>query len=69
MAPMEVWAHPDDHQSIRKYAATLAKSRDQAANAAHNLPPRANAGEDRDGMPGGQVDADVSRDGRPSYLT
>jgi hypothetical protein len=33
MTPMEVWAHPDDHQTIREYAAMLAKARDQAANA------------------------------------
>lgn len=32
MTPMEVWAHPDDHQAIRDYAATLAKARDLAAN-------------------------------------
>ncbi len=32
LTPMEVWAHPDDHQAIREYAATLAKARDQAAN-------------------------------------
>lgn len=31
--PMEVWAHPDDHQAIRDEAARLAKARDQAANA------------------------------------
>ena len=36
MTPMEVWAHPDDHQAIREYAATLAKTRDQAANALGN---------------------------------
>ncbi len=30
--PMEVWAHPDDHQAIRDEAARLAKARDQAAN-------------------------------------
>lgn len=32
--PMEVWAHPDDHQAIRDEAARLAKARDAAANAA-----------------------------------
>lgn len=31
--PMEVWAHPDDHQAIRDEAARLAKARDAAANA------------------------------------
>ncbi len=33
MSPMEVWAHPDDHQAIRDEAARLAKAREQAANA------------------------------------
>lgn len=33
MTPMEVWAHPDDHQAIRDEAARLAKARDEAANA------------------------------------
>jgi hypothetical protein len=33
-----------------------------AANASHNLPPRADASEARGGMPGGQVDADVGHD-------
>jgi len=32
MTPMEVWAHPDDHQAIRDEAARLAKGRDAAAN-------------------------------------
>lgn len=32
MTPMEVWAHPDDHQAIRDEAARLAKARDEAAN-------------------------------------
>lgn len=36
MTPMEVWAHPDDHQAIRDEAARLAKARDAAAN--DNLP-------------------------------
>jgi len=31
MTPMEVWAHPDDHQAIRDEAARLAKARDVAA--------------------------------------
>ena len=33
MTPMEVWAHPDDHQAIRDEVARLAKARDKAANA------------------------------------
>lgn len=33
MTPMEVWAHPDDHQAIRDEAARLTKARDAAANA------------------------------------
>ena len=32
MTPMEVWAHPDDHQAIRDEVARLAKARDKAAN-------------------------------------
>lgn len=32
MTPMEVWAHPDDHQAIKDEAAQLAKARDAAAN-------------------------------------
>lgn len=32
LKPMDIWAHPDDHQAIRDYAATLAKARDLAAN-------------------------------------
>ena len=32
MTPMEVWAHPDDHQAIRELVARLAKARDEAAN-------------------------------------
>ena len=38
MTPMEVWAHPDDHQSIRDEAARLAKDRDAAANASFTGP-------------------------------
>ena len=30
MTPMEVWAHPDDHQAIRDEAARLVKARDVA---------------------------------------
>lgn len=32
MKPIEIWAHPDDHQAIRELAARLAKARDAAAN-------------------------------------
>ena len=32
LTPMEVWAHPDDHQAIRDEAARLEKARDAAAN-------------------------------------
>jgi hypothetical protein len=32
MTPMEVWAHPDDHQTIRDEVARLEKARDAAAN-------------------------------------
>ena len=38
MTPMEVWAHPDDHQAIRDEVPRLAKARDKAANARGNAP-------------------------------
>jgi len=41
--PMEVWAHPGDHQAIRDEAARLAKARDMSANG--KLQPRTEAGE------------------------
>jgi hypothetical protein len=40
MKPIEIWAHPDDHQAIRELAARLAKARDAAANATAKGPAR-----------------------------
>ena len=42
--PMEVWAHPDDHQASRDEAARLAKARDAAANAEITGSPKASPG-------------------------
>lgn len=41
LKPLEIWAHPDDHQAIRDEAARLVEARDQAANASFRGGPEA----------------------------